>query len=193
MKGVAEDYFRDFAAAGCKLSSLSSRRAGTRRRRVIKSGADELLEMLEGAEEDEDEGDPVPSAHHRGRDPDTRTRSWPKRWWRHSSIVRRWASTPIQASGVPLFLTCHLEARPMPASLSSANPQRRSRVALLRCYGGRMNTTKIQKRDEISKSTQKVNQDRPYHKAHVQVRRKVKHLNFLIKRKHLTYQCYPPD
>lgn len=76
MKGVAGDYDRD-AAAGCKLSDQPSHRAGTKRRRVIKSGADELLE-LEGAEEDEDDkGDSEDSTHHRHHDSSTRVpRSW---------------------------------------------------------------------------------------------------------------------
>jgi hypothetical protein len=65
LKGVTDDDKRD-AAAGWQLSSRSSRRAGTKRRRVIKSGADDMLE-LEGAEEDEnEEGDLRDKGHHRG-------------------------------------------------------------------------------------------------------------------------------
>jgi hypothetical protein len=91
LKGVAKDYDRD-AAAGCKLSGQSSHRAGTKRRRVIKSGADELLE-LEGAEEDEDDkDDSVDSSHHRRHDFSIRAKSWHRRWWISPPIARQWAS-----------------------------------------------------------------------------------------------------
>jgi hypothetical protein len=98
LKGVAKDYDRD-AAADCKLSGQSSHRAGTKRRRVIKSGADELLE-LEGAEEDEDDNDnSVDSTPHRRHDFSTQVKSWHRRWWPSAPIARQWASAtkPIHA------------------------------------------------------------------------------------------------
>jgi len=56
LKGVTDDDKRD-AAAGWQLSSRSSRRAGTKRRRVIKSGADDMLELEGAAEDEKEEGD----------------------------------------------------------------------------------------------------------------------------------------
>ena len=64
LKGIAEDYDRN-AAAGCKLSVQSSHRAGTKRRRVIKSGADELLDLERAEDDKDDEGDLADSTHHR--------------------------------------------------------------------------------------------------------------------------------
>jgi ATP-binding cassette subfamily E protein 1 len=64
LKGIAEDYDRN-AAAGCKLSVQSSHRAGTKRRRVIKSGADELLDLVRAEDDKDDEGDLADSTHHR--------------------------------------------------------------------------------------------------------------------------------
>jgi len=66
LKGVAKDYNRD-AAAGRKLSVQSSHRAGTKRRRVIKSGADELLDLEHAEHDKDDEGDLADSTHHRHR------------------------------------------------------------------------------------------------------------------------------
>jgi len=63
LKGVTDDDKRD-AAAGWQLSSRSSRRAGTKRRRVIKSGADDMLELEGGAEEDESEEGDLPGRGH---------------------------------------------------------------------------------------------------------------------------------
>lgn len=100
MKGVAKDYDRD-AAAGCKLSGQSSHRAGTKRRRVIKSGADELLE-LEGAEEDEaDEGDSDDKTHHRRHDSRKRIRVAAQAAVHPQSIARQWASTTQAQSCFP--------------------------------------------------------------------------------------------
>lgn len=64
LKGIAEDYDRN-AAAGCKLSVQSSHRAGTKRRRVIKSGADELLDLERAEDDKDDEGDLADTTHHR--------------------------------------------------------------------------------------------------------------------------------
>ena len=64
MKGVAKDYERD-AAAGCKLSGRSTHRVGTKRRRVIRSGADEMLELENAAEDETEEGGLVNSTYHR--------------------------------------------------------------------------------------------------------------------------------
>ena len=76
MKGVAADYERD-AAAGCTLSGKSTHRAGTKRRRVVRSGADELLELESTAEDEIDEGGLVDSTHRRlPRLQRTRTKSW---------------------------------------------------------------------------------------------------------------------
>ena len=76
MKGVAADYERD-AAAGCTLSGKSTYRVGTKRRRVIRSGADELLELESTAEDEIDEGDLVDSTHRRlPRLQHTRTELW---------------------------------------------------------------------------------------------------------------------
>jgi ATP-binding cassette subfamily E protein 1 len=85
LKGVAKDYERD-AAAGCKLSVQFSHRAGTKRRRVIKSGADELLD-LEGAEDDkDDEGDLADRTHHRHHNSCKRERSRYRRWWTYCRL-----------------------------------------------------------------------------------------------------------
>lgn len=92
MKGVTDDDKRD-AAAGWTLSSRSSRRAGTKRRRVIKSGADDMLE-LEGAEEDENEdGDLLGRERH-----PSLPRHCPGSPWRR----QRWCSPEVdcQAMGI---------------------------------------------------------------------------------------------
>jgi ATP-binding cassette subfamily E protein 1 len=97
LRGIAQDYDRD-AAAGCNLSGQSSRRAGTKRRRVIKSGADELLD-LEGAEtDDNDDGDPVIYVHYRHHILNTRNKSWLKRWCNFQSTARQRASAIRKSS-----------------------------------------------------------------------------------------------
>jgi ATP-binding cassette, sub-family E, member 1 len=107
LKGVAEDYNRD-AAAGRKLSVQSSHRAGTKRRRVIKSGADELLDLKRAEDDKDDEGDLADITHH---PPPSRLQalertsrgfsdgvSFPRR------IARQWASTPESKSRFSVLL-----------------------------------------------------------------------------------------
>jgi ATP-binding cassette subfamily E protein 1 len=105
LKGVADDDQRDAAAAGWQLSSRSSRRAGTKRRRVIKSGADDMLELEGCAEEDENEdGDLLGKGHHRCHRLDTRHQRCATEMVIHlKSIARQWASARSTRLSVPPF------------------------------------------------------------------------------------------
>jgi hypothetical protein len=116
LKGVTADDKRDAAAAGWQLSSRSSRRAGTKRRRVIKSGADDMLEF-EGAEEDESEDGDLFGKDHRSLRPSPYCelgRGDGKRWdFPLKSIARQWASTAQKApiTRLSAFLSFHPVAR----------------------------------------------------------------------------------
>jgi ATP-binding cassette subfamily E protein 1 len=128
LKGVAKDYDRD-AAADCKLRGQSSHRAGTKRRRVIKSGADELLE-LEGAEEDEDDkDDSVDSSHHCRHDFSTRRESWHRRWWIFPPIARQWASATKLIHAFQFFLIVLVRVLCCPWSMP------KNGACMLRGYG----------------------------------------------------------
>ena len=106
LKGITEDYDRN-AAAGCKLSVQSSHRAGTKRRRVIKSGADELLDLERAEDDKDDEGDLADSTHHRRHDSSIREKvealamvNFPP------STARQWASTPESSHASQTLLCC---------------------------------------------------------------------------------------
>lgn len=142
MKGVTDDDQRDAAAAGWQLSSRSSRRAGTKRRRVIKSGADDMLE-LEGAEEDEDneEGDLPGRGHHRDRPLiGTRMVVYPK------SIARQWASTAKSPDHQPRLPFLHSIRWHACCGLLTAAPG-----GMLRCYGERLKNDTGKRCDELIK------------------------------------------
>jgi hypothetical protein len=138
LKGVTDDDQRDAAAAGWQLSSRSSRRAGTKRRRVIKSGADDMLE-LEGAEEDEnEEGDLPGRGHHRGQ-----------------RSVREWWFTPSrspgnghrqQKPGSLVFPFLHSIRWHACCGLLTAAPG-----VMLRCYGERLKNDTAKRCDELIK------------------------------------------
>ena len=136
LKGVADDDKRDAAAAGWQLSSRSSRRAGTKRRRVIKSGADDMLELEGGAEEDENEdGDLLGRGRRRCHRLGTRDEKWRQQWWfvpsRSPGNGYR-QQKPVFRSSIPCGGT--------PAAACSLAVS----GGMLRCYGERLkdDTTK---------------------------------------------------
>lgn len=116
MKGVAKDYERD-AAAGCKLSGRSTHRAGTKRRRVIRSGADEMLELESAAEDETEERGLVNSTYHRQpRLQHVKEESWHGRWYGFSVDCQAMGvGTPNFDHAFPCICPYRPETRLLPA------------------------------------------------------------------------------